>query len=192
MKINHPEDATPILLEELMDLIPRHLTRQEDLNAWEEKNILLARAWAYKQKDIISISFVQELHRRMFSLTWKWAGKFRTTEKNLGVSWHLISTEVKKLCEDVKFQLEHATFTKDEIAVRFHHKLVWIHPFSNGNGRHARLMADLLITSLGRPRFNWGMQQDLHQLIWVRKHYIEALQSADRGDYSRLLTFARF
>jgi len=191
MKFKYPIGATPIESEELEGLIPQHIETQEELNAWEEKNILEAQDWAFKQKDILTLSFVKELHDHMFNETWKWAGQFRKSEKNIGINWHLITIEVKKLCDNVQYQFNHNTFSKDEIAIRFHRDLVWIHPFPNGNGRHARLMADLLITREGGIRFSWGMYQDLYKATPIRKQYIEALQLADKGDYSKLLIFSR-
>ncbi len=188
---NYPEGATPIDPGELADLLPVHITTQEELNAWEEKNILKAQQWAFKQHGILSVEFIQQLHKHMFNQTWKWAGKFRKTEKNLGISWYLIPVEVRKLCDDVSYQLLHESFSKEEIAIRLHYKLVWIHPFPNGNGRHARLMADVLITQQGYDRFSWGLNQSLYNSSPVRKLYIEALQYADKGDYSKLLAFAR-
>lgn len=191
MRFKYFKGATPLDPVELRDLIPEHLITQEELNAWEEKNILKARQWGSNKIDILSISFMRELHRHMFDETWRWAGTFRRSEKNLGVSWHVIAAEVKKLCDDVHYQLAHATFPDDEVAIRFHHRLVWIHPFPNGNGRHARLMADLLIIQLGHQPFSWGLNRSLSNPTPIRKHYIESLQLADRGDYSRLLVFAR-
>lgn len=191
MKLNYPLGATPLEPEELAELIPSHLRTQEELNAWEEQNIISAQKWALKQKELLSITSIKNLHEHMFNETWKWAGKFRTTDKNIGVHWSQISTQTQNLCNDVQFQIEDNTFSKDEIVIRFHHKLVWIHPFPNGNGRHARLMADLLIAQLGGPRFSWGMYQDLLKPTVVRQEYIKALQCADKGDYSKLLVFAR-
>lgn len=191
MKIEHLLGATPLDHQDLMDLIPSHITTQEQLNAWEEKNILKALPWAFKQKEIVSPPFIKKLHQQMFDKTWKWAGQFRITDKNIGVHWSQISVKMKELCDDVHYQIDHASFSNDEIAVRFHHRLVWIHPFTNGNGRLSRLMADMLITRLGEKRFGWGMHQDLYKATSVRKEYIQALQFADRGDYSKLLTFAR-
>ncbi len=164
MRFKNYNGATPLDPVELHELIPEHLVTQEELNAWEEKNILKAR---------------------------QWAGRFRISERNLGINWHAIAAEVKKLCDDTHFQLAHATFNDDEVAVRFHHRLVWIHPFPNGNGRHARLMADLLIVQLGHLPFSWGLYQKLSSPTPIRKHYIEALQLADRGDFSKILAFAR-
>ncbi len=191
MQFNYPSGSTPLELEELADLIPFHINTQEELNAWEEKNILAGQQWALKQKEIISVLFFQKLHERMFDQTWKWAGKFRISAKSIGIDWYLISSELKKLCDDVNHQLEYETFSKDEIAIRFHHRLVWVHPFPNGNGRHARLMADLLIMQQGLSRFSWGMHRDLYASSATRRQYIEALQCADRGNYSKLITFAR-
>jgi len=191
MKFKYPDGSTPLEHEELEKLIPIHLTTQEELNAWEEKNILSAQRWAFKQKEILTVAFIEKLHEHMFNKTWKWAGQFRKSEKNLGIAWQHIPVKIKELCDDIQYQLDHETYSKDEIAIRFHHRLVWIHAFPNGNGRHARLMADLLIIQQGGVRFSWGMHQDLSKASQTRKQYIEALQLADRGDYSKLLIFAR-
>lgn len=191
MKFNYPSGSTPLELGELTGLIPQHITTQEELNAWEEKNIIEAEPRAFKQKNILSISFMKKLHKRMFDKTWKWAGEFRTSEKNIGIHWVQIPMKLRELCDDVLYQLEHNAFSKDEIAIRFHHRLVFIHAFTNGNGRHARLMADIFIVEQGSSRFSWGMHQDLTTVTPIRKQYIEALQLADRGNYSKLLTFAR-
>lgn len=188
---NYPVGSTPLEPGELAGLIPKHITTQEELNAWEEKNIIEAEPWAFKQKDIVSIAFITKLHKRMFDKTWKWAGQFRTSGKNIGIHWAQISMKLQELCDDVIYQLDHNPYSKDEIAIRFHHRLVFIHAFANGNGRHARLVADILITKLGGNRFTWGMHQDLVQASPIRKQYIEALQLADRGDYSKLSAFAR-
>jgi len=191
MNFDYPPGATPLSYEELQELIPSHIETQEELNAWEEKNIIEAQSWAFKQKNILSEEFIKKLHKHMFNKTWKWAGRFRQTGKNIGISWASISMSIRELCEDVRYQLDHHVFSKDEIVIRFHHRLVWIHPFPNGNGRLARLMADLLITRQGGIRFSWGMHQNLYKQTSTRKLYIEALQKADRGDYSDLLSFSR-
>lgn len=190
-KIKHQEGSTPLEPSELFDLVPKTITTQEQLNAWEKRNIVLAEEWAHgKRGDIVSLSFVKTLHLKMFEHTWKWAGIFRRTDKNLGIDWKMIPTEIKKLCDDVSYQLTHSTFSDDEIAVRLHYRLVWIHPFVNGNGRHARLMADLLLASFGLPRFSWG-SEDLTQTIGKRTLYINALRLADQGDFSAIISFAR-
>lgn len=191
MKINFHNSTTTLEPEELADLIPTHIKTQADLNAWEERNILLAHQWAYTQKDILSVEFIKKLHKHMFNQTWLWAGEFRSTAKNIGIDWYHISPEIKKLCDDVTYWLEHKTHPIDEIAMRFHHRLVWIHPFPNGNGRHARLITDLLLTQQGQVRFSWGKNYILSNTTPMRKLYIEALQSADRGDYSKLIDFVR-
>lgn len=191
MKFEYPLGSTPLEHDELADLIPNHITTQEQLNAWEEKNILKALPWAFKQKEIVSTEFIRKLHKRMFNQTWKWAGQFRVSDKNIGVHWPQIAVKTKELCDDVQYQLNHESYSKDEIAIRFHHRLVWIHPFANGNGRLSRLMADLLITLQGQERFSWRMHQNLYKASAVCKEYIQALQLADRGDYTQLLLFAR-
>lgn len=189
--LSYPSGATPLDGDELASLIPGHLTTQSELNEWEQLNIQHGEDWARKQrKEILTEAFVRQLHKQMFGETWRWAGKFRQSDKNIGVNWLRIGVELKKLLDDVRYQVEHCSFPADEIAVRFHHRLVFIHPFSNGNGRHARLMADLLVERLGRLRFTWG-SRNLVDASETRQRYIAALQAADARDYALLLAFAR-
>jgi Fic-DOC domain mobile mystery protein B len=192
LKFEYATGATPLDPDEAAGLIPSHITTQQQLNEWELANILEGERWAIgrKRKDLLSIQFVRTLHKRMFGNTWRWAGIFRGTGKNIGVAPANIQPELMKLCEDVIAQLEHKSYTIDEIAARFHHRLVSIHPFANGNGRHARLMTDLLLVQNGAQRFTWG-KDDLVAEGTVRKRYIQALQAADRRDYGPLLKFVR-
>lgn len=188
---DYPPGATPLDGDELASLIPGHITTQGELNEWEQLNIVQGEQWARKQrKDILTESFVRQLHKQMFGETWKWAGEFRKTDKNIGVDWLKIGVELKKLLDDTHYQIEHASYPSDEIAVRFHHRLVFIHPFPNGNGRHARLMADLLAERLGQPRFTWGSRSLIDESA-TRQRYIAALQAADARDIAPLLAFAR-
>ena len=191
--IEYPEGATPLSEDELQGLIPAHIATRGQLDAWEALNIDKALRWLNRVRllDVLSEPFVRLLHRKMFDITWTWAGKYRMTEKNLGIKVWQIQDEVPKLCEDAKYWIEHDTFPPDEIAVRFHHKLAWIHPFPNGNGRHARLMADLLAKRvLSRPLFSWG-GDPLEKAGAMRKKYLDALHEADHGEFSSLLRFAR-
>jgi Fic-DOC domain mobile mystery protein B len=153
---------TPLSLEELADLIP-DLATKEELNEWERENILLAREWALGDRtsavDMASDEYVRKLHGKMFDQTWKWAGEYRRTEKNIGVPFHEIRERLMALFGDVRYWIENNTYSPDEIAVRFHHRLVLIHPFPNGNGRHARLIADVLAMKLGRPAFTRSPQE---------------------------------
>ena len=161
------------------------------MNEWEQANIVQGDQWARKQrKAILDDAFVRQLHKQMFGETWRWAGEFRKSKKNIGIDWPKISVELRKLLDDVHYQIEHPSCPPDEIAVRFHHRLVAIHPFHNGNGRHARLMADLLVERLGQPRFTWG-SRSLVDAGETRQAYIAALQAADARDYAPLLAFAR-
>jgi Fic-DOC domain mobile mystery protein B len=190
-QLDYPPGATPLDADELASLIPGHINTQGELNEWEQLNIVQGEQWARKQrKEILSEGFLRQLHKQMFGETWKWAGEFRKSDKNIGVDWLHIGVELKKLFDDVRYQVEHCTFPADEIAVRFHHRLVAIHPFPNGNGRHARMMADLLVERLGRPRFSWG-SRSLVDAGETRLNYIAALQTADARDIAPLLAFAR-
>lgn len=188
---DYPPGATPLDADELASLIPGHITTQGELNEWEQANIVQGDQWARKQrKEILNEAFLRQLHKQMFGETWKWAGEFRKTDKNIGIDWLRIVIELKKLLDDVQYQIERASYPPDEIAVRFHHRLVAIHPFPNGNGRHARLLADLLVERLGQPRFTWG-RRSLADTSETRQQYIAALQAADRRDIAPLVTFAR-
>ncbi len=187
------EGNTPLSPEELAELIPNLATKQE-LNEWERENILLAREWAIPGRtaanDIVTDEYVRKLHRRMFDQTWKWAGQYRRTEKNIGTPAHEIREKLAMSFGDIRYWIEKRTFSADEIAVRFHHRLVFIHPFVNGNGRHARLIADVLVTKLGHPVFTWG-SSDLIKPGEARARYPDAVRAADGGDFAPLLEFAR-
>jgi Fic-DOC domain mobile mystery protein B len=187
-----PDDAaTPLTPEEMRDLIPSHISYRHELNEAEQENIVRAQEWAFgRRRDLLSQRFVTDLHKQMLGDVWRWAGKFRTTPRNLGIDHWLISVELRQLLDDSKAWVEFRAYPVDEIAVRFHHRLVSIHPFPNGNGRHARLMADLLVMQLGRHRFSWG-RENLRDPGAARARYIEALRAADNHEISYLLAFSR-
>ena len=187
-----PDDAaTPLTPEEMRDLIPAHIAYRRELNEAEQENIVRAQEWALKRRrDPLTEKFVKDLHRQMLGEVWRWAGKFRTSERNIGIAWWEIAVALRQLLDDAKAWMESSTYPPDEIAVRFHHRLVQIHAFPNGNGRHARLMADLLAMRLGRDRFSWG-RESLRDGGAMRRSYIAALQAADNHDFDRLMTFAR-
>lgn len=191
VNLDCPSGATPLDADELASLIPDHITTQGELNEWEQLNIVHGEDWARKQhKEILNEAFLRQLHKQMFGETWRWAGAFRKSDKNIGVDWLKIGVELKKLLDDAHYQIEHASYPPDEIAVRLHHRLVAIHPFPNGNGRHARLMADSLMERLGQARFTWG-SRNLVDTSATRQAYICALQAADARNYAPLLAFAR-
>ncbi len=193
VKLNYPNGATPLDKSEMEGILPTNITTKSELDRWEHDNINEALAWVEKQKvkNILNEPFMKLLHKKMFCNVWKWAGSFRQSEKNIGVPWYRISIELKKLCDDVKYWIENETFQEDEIAVRFHHRLVSIHLFPNGNGRHARLAADILLeNTLNKPPFTWG-NTNLVKQGDDRKRYIDSLHAADRGEYELLLRFAR-
>jgi len=184
---------TPLSPEELADLIP-NLATKEELNEWERENILRAREWAVGDRtaapDLASDNYVRKLHAKMFDQTWKWAGEYRHSEKNIGIPFHEIRERLMALFGDVRYWIENNTYPPDEIAVRFHHRLVLIHPFPNGTGRHARMIADVIAMKLGLPAFTWG-SANLVKEGEARTRYLEAIRAADNGDIHLLLTFAR-
>jgi Fic-DOC domain mobile mystery protein B len=192
--------ATLISLEDTDALIP-DLATQQQLNEWEQQNIAEAQDWAFnarvlKRSDPLDEVYLRQLHRRMFGRTWRWAGTYRRRDGiNIGCPFVEIYQRVPTLLGDVRYWIENQTFDIDEIAVRFHHRLVWqIHAFPNGNGRHARMMADVLVAKHGRPVFTWGpVGGDLVNEGDVRRAYLEALRALDADDRNvkSLLEFAR-
>jgi Fic-DOC domain mobile mystery protein B len=194
MEFQYAPGATPLDPDEAAGLVPSHITTQGDLNAWEQANILLAERWVARQikRDLLNEGFVRDLHRRMFDKTWRWAGTFRQSNKNIGVDWTQVAVKLRNLLDNTRFQIDHKVFEPDELVVRFHHQLVWVHAFPNGNGRHARLMADVLAQQLGRPRMTWGgADVELVSMGTVRDRYLKALREADQGQWSALIAFAR-
>lgn len=193
MEFKYPAGATSLDQDEISGLIPLHITNQKQLNEWEAANILKATSWVSTTpeiKNFLTIHFLKKLHQQMFNDTWKWAGTFRKTEKNIGVTPAKITTELKKLLDDVLYQIVNSSYPIDEIAYRFHHRLVAIHPFPNGNGRYARIMTDILLIQTGQQKFTWG-NKTLGSDVLARRQYINALRNADKHDFTSLAIFVR-
>lgn len=190
MMFAYPPGATPIDGDEAAGLIPAHITLQSQLNEYEQANILAAMEWlsARRRGHPLDDRLVLEVHRRMFDRTWRWAGQPRRSDKNIGAPWHDIPVRLRQLLDDTRAQIEHRAYPPTEIAARYHHRLVAIHVFANGNGRHARIMADLLLNELEGRAFDWG-RGSLQDTSELRARYIAVLQSADGGDYGPLLAF---
>lgn len=191
LSISAGDGQTPLSHEDVEGLIPTHIATRGDLFEAEQRNIaeaLLRRP--PPTAALLDDRYLRELHKHMFGRVWTWAGKYRSRETNIGVNPAEISVAVRSLVDDARAWVEYGAYEPDESAVRFHHRLVAIHPFRNGNGRHGRVAADYLVMSLGRPRFAWGAA--LHRATpSLRKEYQTALQEADSGSITRLLVFAR-
>jgi Fic-DOC domain mobile mystery protein B len=185
--------STPLTADEKKGLVPSHITLRRELNEMEQAGILEAEGWTFSRKrDVLDEKFLSRLHKEMFKTVWKWAGEYsKETGRNIGVDGYKIQTELRQMLSDVSYWIENKTYPSDEIAIRFHHRLVLIHPFPNGNGRHARLAADLLAVQLGRPRFTWGRESIGKVGSDIRKNYVSALRQADNHDITPLLHFAR-
>jgi Fic-DOC domain mobile mystery protein B len=190
-----PDDATPLEPAEREGLLQSWIISRSELNEAEQENIVKGAAWARrlrkrKEEDLLDADFICTLHERMFNDVWAWAGDYRQTERNIGIAPYRIPVEVRAFVDDVRFWTTHQTYSPDEIAIRFHHRLVAIHPFPNGNGRLTRLIADLLIERLGRPAFTWG-GSSLSDVGELRAAYIAALKKADDNIITDLMAFAR-
>jgi Fic-DOC domain mobile mystery protein B len=184
-----PYGATPLDLNETQGLKLKHITLLAELNEFENRNIAKAMLWLRQQrkKDLLTVSFLLNLHKKMFEDVWKWAGVFRISDKNIGCPWIEIPQKVKALLDDVSYWIENKTYPWEEIGVRLHHRLVSIHPFPNGNGRHARLFCDEIFIKHGISPFTWGCITTSPSE--TRMKYIAALRAADMKDYKLLLDF---
>jgi Fic-DOC domain mobile mystery protein B len=192
------DGETPMTVEERNGLVQTTITLRRELNAAEQSNIATAHARLFGRRKplaaerVIEEAFVKRVHRDMFRDVWRWAGEYRRSDKNIGVDWHQVPMAIREMLGDAAAWLEHRAYAPDELAVRFHHRLVAIHPFPNGNGRHSRIMADLLIVGLGGDRFTWGgASATAPATSELRRSYIDALRAADRHVIDPLIAFAR-
>lgn len=190
--IDYPESATPLDPDELGGLKFKHVTLRGQLDHLEQINIQNGLRWLERRNntDILNERFVRDLHKHLFGEVWAWVGTFRTTEKNIGIDPLQISVQLRVLLDDVRFWVENGTHEPIEAALRFHHRLVYIHLFPNGSGRHARIMADALLTKvLKKDPIDWAGRHNLQAMNKRRREYIQALKAADRGSYASLLEF---
>ncbi len=190
--IDADDAATPLTPDERAALIPTYINLRRELNEVEQIGIADAERWASSRKrNALDEDFLCQLHRRMFGDVWKWAGTYsQEVNRRIGSDRWQIGPDLRVLLDDVRYWIEHQTFSLDEIAVRFHHRLVLIHPFPNGNGRHSRLAADLLIVQLGGQRFTWG-SGNLAAPADLRRRYVDALHAADGQVIEPVVEFAR-
>lgn len=190
--MDYPDGATPLEPDEMEGLRYKHVTTRGELDELEQANVVEGMQWLEKQKnpDVLSEGFACMLHKQLFGKVWKWAGSFRKTEKNIGVDPIQIAIQLRQLLGDARYWIEHGTYSPKELAARFHHRLVYIHLFPNGNGRHARIMVDAVLTKLmGEPAIDWAGGYRLEKMNERRGQYISALRAADEHDYSALLKF---
>lgn len=195
LELEYTNGQTPLDEEEKEGLKIKTITTQGELDEFEQLNIEKAVQWTiqtkFKAKNILTEKFVKDVHQKMFGDVWKWAGDFRKTEKNIGIPWTQIGVELKNLLDDTIFWIDNKTYIPQEIAIRFKHRLVSIHCFPNGNGRHSRMMADIIIESIFQSElFSWH-QSNTTTTYDVRRLYIKALKEADNGHITPLIEFAQ-
>jgi Fic-DOC domain mobile mystery protein B len=195
LELNYINGQTPIDEDERFGLKISSITNIAELNEFEQINIQKAIKWTLakriEKETLFTEEFICKLHKKMFGEVWKWAGTFRKTNKNIGVDKFIIGTELKNLIDDVKYWIDNQIFEPDIIALRFKHRLVKIHAFPNGNGRHSRLMSDLIISKVfNLPVFSWG-SSNLANASDLRTEYINALHEADGNNFNNLIIFAR-
>lgn len=186
---------TPLDEDEKEGLLIESISSRGELDEFEQLNIEKAIEWSisskFVEKIILTEGFVKTLHKQMFSEVWSWAGQFRKSNKNIGVDWTIIGIELKKLLDDAEFWIKNSSYNPDEIAIRFKHRLVKIHCFPNGNGRHSRMMADIIIESIfEKDVFDWRYSS-MVRADATREEYISAIKKADGGNIEPLLDFAR-
>lgn len=194
LKLQYKDGQTPLDEEEIEGLKIKSISTQGELDEFEQLNIEKAIEWTIhanlKIERILTEKFIKNLHKKMYGDVWKWAGEFRMTDKNLGINWTQIGIELKNLIDDTKYWIENTTFSPEEIAIRFKHRIVVIHCFPNGNGRHSRMMADIIIESIfGKEIFSWH-KSNMVKADETRSIYIKALREADNGNINPLIKFA--
>lgn len=195
LKLEYIKGQTPLDEEEKEEIKIKTISTRGELDEFEQANIEKAIEWSLMRKHsyekILTVDFIKNVHKRMFSEVWGWAGAFRNTNKNIGVDKYSIEQELRVLFDDCKFWVENKIFPEDEIAIRFKHRLVKIHPFPNGNGRHSRLCADILISqALNQQVFPWG-GKNLTDQSETRTKYLKAIYQADQENIEPLIEFAR-
>ena len=195
LEAGHIEGQTPLDEDEMDGLLINTISTRGELDEFEQLNIEKALQWTLgkklKPEYILSESFIKKLHKRMFGEVWSWAGEFRKTNKNIGVDKYQIGVSLRQLLDDSKYWLENKTYSDEEFAIRFSHRIVAIHCFPNGNGRHSRLIADVIINQIfGKPFFKWG-SSDLNETGEARSNYIAAIKAADAGNVKSLIEFAK-
>lgn len=195
LDLTYIDGQTPIDDDEKEGLLIQTISTRGELDEFEQYNIEKAIQWTlqnkFKTEKILQENFILELHKKMYNEVWKWAGHFRKTNKNIGVDKYQIAIELRNLLDDCRYWIKDNTFIEDEISIRFKHRLVQIHLFPNGNGRHSRLYADVLISHVfKKPNFTWG-NSNLAKHGLARKKYLDAIYKADDGDIKPLIKFAR-
>ncbi len=195
INLEYKKGQTPLDEEEKEGLLIKTITTQKELDEFEQLNIEKAIEWTIgtrlKTDKILSEKFIRDLHKKMYGEVWKWAGNFRKTDKNIGIKWTQIGLELKMLIDDTKYWIDHQTYLPEEIAIRFKHRIVSIHCFPNGNGRHSRMMADIIMEYVfGNEPFNW-QQSNMVNADETRKKYITSLKEADKGNINLLIEFAK-
>jgi Fic-DOC domain mobile mystery protein B len=189
--MEYPDGATPLDPNELGGLKFKHITTREELDELEQANIESGLRWLARHKgEVLTDDFAVTLHKRLFGDVWDWAGSFRRTGKNIGIDPIQIGVELRTLMDDARYWVEHRTYSASEAAIRMHHRLVQIHPFPNGNGRHARILADTMLARVyNAKRIDWAGGHDLQKMNDRRVAYIAALKAADQGDIGPLMRF---
>ena len=192
----HAPGVTPLSEEDIAGLKLANITTQGELNEAEAENIIRGQEWALRSRtaalpEMLCDDYLLRLHKEMFGDVWKWAGKFRQSDLNIGVPSHRIRTDLRQLYGEVHGWLEYQAYPPDEIAIRLHYRVVTIHPFPNGNGRHARMLTHMAMTRHfeTKPLPRGGSL--LRDADAKRKAYIDALVAADNRDFAPLLRFAR-
>lgn len=195
LDLEYIDGQTPLEQDEKDGLLIPTIATRGELDEFEQQNIEQAVQWTltrnFKQQNVFTQAFIKEVHRRMYNSVWGWAGNFRNTNKNIGVDKWMIPVELKNLLDDAIYWSDKRIYPPDEIAVRFKHRIVSIHCFPNGNGRHSRLMADIIIEKIYKlPVFSWGAQNLVKQGN-TRATYLAAIKAADKGDIQPLLHFSK-
>lgn len=180
------EGETP--LDDLSGL-KADITKRGELDTLEFQNNLKAYQKYFLKPLSLTRIFTHRgllrIHQEMFGEVWSWAGEKRKSGKNLGPPPAKVGFEINRLLFDFH-RWEKSKIEPIEIAARLHQRLVWIHPFENGNGRWARMAANLYLHGKGLPLIQWPTDQEFVKKVF-KPAYLSALRAADGGDHGPLL-----
>lgn len=191
---DEPDGATPLDPDEIDGLKFSHITTRGELDELEQANITEGLGWLSRRRggDVLDDKFIRRLHKNLFGQVWGWAGTYRQTEKNIGIDPIQIPAQLRIMLDDARYWANNGVYAPLEAGARFHHRMVEIHPFPNGNGRHARIAADEFLKDYYQHQpVAWASGFDLQADNERREAYIQSLRAADRGEFDLLLAFVR-
>ena len=177
-----PGDELAALVPHVIDTLAAPITRADiyDLESAvlqdvTETQLAAALDGSLTLDDLLNDYFLRDLHTQLYGDIWMWAGRWRQYEVNIGVAPEHIAVELRSAMGNIGYRWERAAdWTPRELGVAVHAEAVRVHPFTDGNGRTTRLLADLVFIAAQDPaelQYDWNID---------KRGYIEHLREFDR------------